>query len=491
MSDYPNGTPSNLKFILIPLAIGLLIFLGLGGAMLYLKGGSPNAKYNNAVSAYNAGNYASAAQQFEALGDFKDSKQRAAEAVLKMHYTNGKYAFETGEYEKAVTEYEAAGDYEDSKERLAEAQNAVHYNKGVALSKSGDVDGAIEELKKANGSYDSDAKLFDLYVLKGDKEIDNKAYDKAMEYYKTAGNYKDASEQIRKCNYYLGMDAESKNQPDEAVAYYVEAGDYEDAAERIKAIYYNAGIDALSKNENDKAADFLRIAGDYKDAAEKGKGAFYLKGISLLKAKDFETADAFFTLAGNYKNAKELSYACQAEMYLLEGEVSKAVSLYSKVSKKTKVSGFDIQGRKNHASLRLAIDKIHGGYTVKSHNIYATKTFITSGMRVTRKSYFMVLFVTPTVVVNYDVNPDGTFNIYGTASYVRFHTYTEDAQGSGTEMITNSFRFNKVKKMPSTIKLSSGAKLKYKNGTFTLTYAKNKRSGSTKCKFRTTIKYRK
>jgi tetratricopeptide (TPR) repeat protein len=491
MGDYRNGSSHNLKLVLIMVGIILVILLGLGGAMLYVMKGSPTSKYNKAVNDYNAGNYMAAAQQFEALGDYRDSKKRASESIQIMHYTFGKTAFENGEYEKAVEEYEAAGEYQDAKEKLTESKNALHYTKGISLSKSGDIDKAIEELKLANGSYDSDAKLFDLYVLKGDKELENKAFDKAMENYKTAGTYKDSTEEIKKCNYFMGEDAESRNEHDKAVACYVEAGDYQDAADKIKGIYYNAGIDALANNQLDKAAEFLKIAADYKDAASKGMAAFYSRGVALLKAKDFESASEFFKLAGSYKNAKELSYVSDAEICLKEGDVKTAVSLYSKVSKKTTVSGFNVQARKTHASQRLVIDKAHGAYTCKSHNIYATKTFISSGMRVTKKSYFIVLFVTPTIVLNYDVNPDGTFNIYGTASYVRFHTYSEDAQGSGTEMVNNSFRVNKVKKIPSTIKLPSGAKLKYKNGTFTLTYAKNKNSGSTKYKFRTTIKYKK
>ena len=495
MSDYPNGPQSNLKFILIPLAIGLVIFLGLGGAMLYLKGGSRTSKYNKAINDYNSGNYAAAAQQFEALGDYMDSKKRAVESTAKMHYTNGKYAFETGDYDKAVQEYEAAGDFEDAKERLTDAQNAQHYNKGVSLSRSGDVDGSIEEFKKANGSYDSDIKLFELYVIKGDKELDNKAFDKAMEYYKTAGTYMDSAEQIRKCYYFMGEDAESNNKLDDAVSYYVEAGDYKDAPEKIKAIYYNAGLDALSRNETDKAADYLRIAADYKDAASKGKEAFYLKGVSRLKAKDFENASAFFGLAGNYKNAKELSYVSDAEQALIEGNVSQAVSLYSKVSKKTKLSGFDIQGRKKHASLRLAIDKIHGIYYQNTYDIYVQKTWYTGGIGRYKKWYFSSMYyhiaATPNVVVNYDVNPDGTFNIYGSATFVKFVNYAETQNGLKIAEPKYNFRFNKVKKFPTTIKLASGTTLKYKNGVFTLTYAKNSKSGSGRIKNRSTTRYKK
>lgn len=495
MSDYPNGPQSNLKFILIPLGIGLVIFLGLGGAFLYMKNGSRASKYNKAVNDYNAGNYAAACQEFEALGDYMDAKTRAVEATSKMHYTNGKFAFETGDYDKAIQEYEAAGDYEDSKERLEEAKNSLHYAKGISLSKSGDIDGAIDELIKANGSYDADAQLFDLYVKKGDKEIDNKSFDKAMEYYKAAGKYKDAAELFRKCNYYMGLDAESKNQPDDAVSHYVEAGEYEDAPERIKAIYYNAGIDALAKDDKLNAADYLRIAGDYKDAATKGKEAFYLKGLSLLKTKDFENASVFFSLAGNYKNAKELSYVSDAELALADGKVSQAVSLYSKVSKKTKVSGFDIQGRKTHASLRLAIDKVHGIYYQNTYDIYVQKTWYSGGIGRYKKWYFSSMYyhiaATPNVVVNYDVNPDGTFNIYGSATFVKFVNYAETQNGLKIAEPKYSFRFNKVKKFPTTIKLASGTTLKYKNGVFTLTYAKNSKSGSGRIKNRSTTRYKK
>jgi len=473
----------------------LVILLGLGGTMLYVTKGSPTSKYNKAVNDYTAGNYMAAAQQFEALGDYRDSKRRAAESLQKMHYTFGKTAFENGEYEKAVEEYEAAGEYEDAKDKAIESKNAMHYTKGVSLSKSGDIDKAIEELKLANGSYDADAKIFDLYVLKGDKEIENKAFDKAMEYFKTAGTYKDNAEQIKKCYYFMGDDAESKNEHDKAVSYYVEAGDYSDAADKIKAIYYNAGIDALAGNQTDKAAEFLKIAGDYKDAASKGQAAFYSRGVALLKAKEFESASEFLKLAGSYKNAKELANVCDAEVCLKEGDVKTAVSLYSKVSKKTTVSGFNIQARKTHASQRLAIDKVHGMYSQAAYDIYVEKKVYTATSGHFKKWYFSTLFYhiasTPSVIVNYDVNPDGTFNIYGTVSFVRFTKYAEEQSGLEYELTKYSYRINKVKKFPKTIKLPNGTKLTYNGQNFLLKYAKNKKTKSGKIEFRSTVRYQK
>ena len=111
--------------------------------------GSKTSKYNNAVNAYTAGNYEEAAKQFDKLGDYRDSKQRSAESLTRMHYENGKLAFASGDYDKAKEEYQAAGDYENAKLFAEESERASHYAKGESLGSSGDIDKAIEEFKKS------------------------------------------------------------------------------------------------------------------------------------------------------------------------------------------------------------------------------------------------------------------------------------------------------------------------------------------------------
>ena len=83
--------------------------------------------------------YLSAAEAFEALGDYRDSESRAlqcreqlvlrSESVLKEDYAAARALLEGGHYSEARAAFLALGNYEDSADQAAEAT----YQKGLAL----------------------------------------------------------------------------------------------------------------------------------------------------------------------------------------------------------------------------------------------------------------------------------------------------------------------------------------------------------------------
>ena len=522
MERYREINFSYKKYILIPLGIGLTIFLIIGGVFLFSMGGSKTSKYNKAVNLYTAGNYEEAAAQFEKLGDYRDSKKRAAEALTVMHYTNGKLAFANGEFDKAEEEYKAAGDYENAAALGQEAARASHYAKGQAFGSSGEYDKGIEEFKKSEYKDYKD-KIYDLYVAKGDKEIGEKQFDKALESCKAATTFKDTKEPVLKCYYAMGEDAESNKDLKQAGEYYAKAEDYKDASDRMKAAYYTLGTDALGKNDFSNAAEYLRLAGDYKDAKSIAKDAFYNKGVQLMNSKDYENAAVYFNLAGDYKDsktkfneskytqglnalaagkykeageyfdacgkykyAKDLLNASAAEILLADKKYSDAASLYSKVSKKAKAGGFNVQGRRSFAINLNAFERASGTYFVSSNDVTVSK-IITMGMFRARKTYFYVGTIpSQGVVIRYSVNSDGTFNMTGRVGWMRFTKFSADQSKLKSGIVYSDFEFSHIKKMPTSFKVKGGARMKYKNGTFTLTYKKTK----SKAKFKSIIKYR-
>ena len=510
MARYQEYPHSNKKYILIPIGIGLTIFAVIGGVAFYLIKGSPSSKYSQAVNTYNAGDYRSAAEQFAKLGDYMDSKQRSAESVIKMHYSDAMKAFQSGDYDKAKAEFEAAGQYENAEALAKESERASHYAKAVALTQSGDLDGAIKEYQTAQYK-DSDEKIFDLYVAKGDKALDAKDYDKAIENYTTAGTFKDSEEPLLKCYYRMGEDYQSQNNLKDAASYFTKAGDYQDATDRLKAVYYTLGTDALSKNDYGNAADYLKLAAGYKDAASKGKEAFYNKGSQLQNSKDYENAAEFFKLAGEYKDSKarysesmynygiallkegssndamlvfeslggyklskELLKVSTAEAYVKNNSISEAAATYKTVSKKTKVSGFDVQGRKSFVMAWNTLNRVSGAHAVATNSVEVRKYFYRGGRKFRQLWYFTGLNPNQGVAIRFAPNDDNTFNITGTVSWGRFTKFAYTQSNVRSEIHTSNFQFAHVKKYPSVIRLSGGAKLKYKNGLFIVTYSKYK-----------------
>ena len=73
----------------------------------------PPNQYKAAAKLYAAGDYHSAAAMFEALGDYKDSADRANEAK----YLIAENLYATGDYYGAAIAFASAGNYKDAKER--------------------------------------------------------------------------------------------------------------------------------------------------------------------------------------------------------------------------------------------------------------------------------------------------------------------------------------------------------------------------------------
>ena len=110
-------------------AVLVLVTVGL------LFAGCSGGKYKTAAEAYDAGNYAEAAEAFAALGDYKDSADRAKDAS----YRNAAALKEAGNYAEACEVYLGLGDYEDSAALALEAgAPAVD-----ALAKEGKFDEAV------------------------------------------------------------------------------------------------------------------------------------------------------------------------------------------------------------------------------------------------------------------------------------------------------------------------------------------------------------
>ena len=170
------------------------------------------------------------------------------------------------------------------------------------------------------------------------------------------------------------------------------------------------------------------------------------------------------------------------------GNLEQAWSFYSKVNKKAKVTGFDIQGRKTYCSAMLTLSRVEGSWTAVSNNVYVKNITKTRFYKWTRKYYLKNLQTNQYITIKSSDNADGTFNLTVTVSYVRFTTPSL----TGASYTTETKELNNIKSFPATIKFGSGAKLTYKNGKYTLTYAKNTKSGkSVKNQYRSTVVYKK
>lgn len=299
--------PPKSKLVLnVPILVAAagIIVVAIGVTIFFVT--LPGRKYKKAVKAYDRGDYAAAASQFEAMGNFRDAVERAEEATKMMHYDNGQKAFDSGDFEKAKEEFAAAGDFKDAPTMITTSERAGHYQKAAMLLTSGDYKAAITEFEYSDRYNDASEQIRKCYYQLGEAALAKDSLDEAVEYFNLAGTYSDASRKSSEINYKRAETAYNSGDVLLAAKYFSEAGAYNNADKRAKEIYYTLGVTAYKKKDYVTAAEHLRLAGNYKDAETYANAAYYTNAVTFLKAKNYEKAGLYLGLAGTYKNADQL-----------------------------------------------------------------------------------------------------------------------------------------------------------------------------------------
>lgn len=512
----------------IYIVLSVLVILATSGIAVYVLLVTPSQKYKAAAAAFDAGDYKTAAASFEEIGGFKDSKDRAAESMMLMHYSNGRAAFNSGDFERAKAEFTAAGTYKDSADMAAESEKASHYAKALVLIASGDSDAAVEELLYAGDYKDSRNLIYNQFLTRGDRALGTGNYESAADYYvkaseygpvtgketfisyghgikalkegnleaaaehfSKAGDYQDSAEQAKNCYLRLAENAVASNDLDNAAKYYAKTGlQTNDVNNKLKDYCYSAGVEAYKKKDYDSAADYLKTAGDYKDSKALLKECIYRQGIERLIAKEFDQGAALFRKCGKYKLAQELVKVCVAESYYANGSLNEALAAYSKVSPKTSISGFNIQGRKISIATERSLIKVSGEWTAKSNDAYIKIVRKRGKHKVKIKRSQKKLVGGQKLYFAYRENPDGTFDITIQATYFRYVSYSRSHTLSNQGVTSFEKTYFKVRKMPESFKINKYLTVRYSKGNFILSYAKNNKKKYKTDQYRATVKYR-
>ena len=160
-----------------------------------LLAGCDSQDYQQAQALYQAGDYAAAAQAFDALGDYRDSSELASAC----HYAAAKALFDAGEYTEASREFTLLGDYEDSAEMVSACQYALAeklYEAGELL--------AAEASFRALGDYqDSPQRVLACRYEQAVALLETGDYAGALEALEALGDYADGPELLQKARWLL------------------------------------------------------------------------------------------------------------------------------------------------------------------------------------------------------------------------------------------------------------------------------------------------
>ena len=98
----------------IGIVVAIVAVVVVAAVMVTTKVIIPNAKYNAAVELLNAGKYEESVAAFEAMGDYKDAKDRIPEA----YYAQAESLLSAGKSKEAIVAFWASDNYKDARDRV-------------------------------------------------------------------------------------------------------------------------------------------------------------------------------------------------------------------------------------------------------------------------------------------------------------------------------------------------------------------------------------
>jgi tetratricopeptide (TPR) repeat protein len=191
----------NRKVAAIVAVIAVVVVAGyLATANFVIPHVNNQRAYTSAEALLNEGNYEEAIKAFTALGDYKDSTQRIAEAnelrneaterELAAQYAEAETLLEAGEYDAAIEAFKALGEYEDSSDRIDE----VYYLSGKNSMQDTDYLSAYQSFSNANFYQDSEVLMIDCAEALGAEAYSDGSYQDAVEWYEKAEDIDSAND---------------------------------------------------------------------------------------------------------------------------------------------------------------------------------------------------------------------------------------------------------------------------------------------------------
>lgn len=304
------------------------------------------AYYKKGAALFEQGSYSEALSAFTKADGVLDAKER----ILAVYYAQGENALSSKQYAEAVALFTKAGDYSDAAKRVDEAKECILEEKYAAAEAefvNKNYIKAVKAFQAIEGYKDAKERVKQCYYCLGERSEKNKKYEKASEYFESAGDYLDAATRkydvlcdyaeklivsspekarrlLKGLNYeraeqlYLEitykMAEKSYNQSDWAVALslYKECLNYMDSLDKLKTVHQSLILQYL-EHDNSKAAktqfDIMKeqpwTTGDFVVAEPGSEGKSVAELLRVAKAMSFQGwyPDGEQTYKEKYKDA--------------------------------------------------------------------------------------------------------------------------------------------------------------------------------------------
>lgn len=215
--------------------------------------------YYDAYADFSAGDYASAAQKFEAAGEYEDSVPMAG-------YCRAVELMEEKKYSEAYGEFAALGEFRDSQDMLKECP----YRVAEDLMAEGNFEEALSRFKVLSGYKESDAKGQECSYQLASAALERKEYGDAYNAFLALGDYSNSKEMLSECRYRMAGDLMAAGNLAGALERYDALAGYKDSADQAKECRYQQAVALAAQQTVDamtQAQELYGQLGDYKDAA--------------------------------------------------------------------------------------------------------------------------------------------------------------------------------------------------------------------------------
>ena len=379
------------------------------------------ALYQKGCSLMNSGSYAEAAEEFSKVSDYKDSHEQATFCRNQEAYIEATELFEGGKYTEAAEAFAQLGDFSDSAEQV----NAANYQYAKQLLENGLFEEAHAAFEALADYKDSGILSKESYYQLASKYYDEKEYEKA---YDTFGiishnNYKDSTDLRDESCYQLATDLLAKGKYSEAASYFSKIPTYKDSLNLSKEAKYCEATDYIDKKAYGKAIDILYSIKGYKDSADLLKKAQYNNAKQLAEKGSYTEAIALFKSLGDYSDSatkyKETKYA-YGNSKLKAKDYYNAVQIFEDLG--------------SYKDCKDKVKEAKYGYVLANKNNTNTTTYaylkdLKSAGYKDSKSIYNSLYAWKIINIYFNSSENGTTKMYNISKYDPVYCHFEVSGG--------------------------------------------------------------
>ena len=308
--------------------------------------------YQAAEAARTAGDYDNAYDQFIALGNYSDAKEKAiqcgndkadglfasenyGEAATvysfigdseKAKLSTYKFACQLvsdGQYTQAAEQFSSIIDYEDSREQ--------RYQTGLKAFEAGQLADAYGILVSDIDYNNAKETIYQIGVSASAAQ----QYEISVKAFTAVGTYKDSAMNLTMDTYAYGEQLHDAGRYDEAAAVFTGMNGFSNTAEKAQMSAYAAAVRELENGNFENAVKRFTALGKYSDSETQVKEANFQWAESLFASGDYETAKTMFAALGKYSTSEERLKATKyaiAQKHYEAAEYDDAVSGFHEIS---------------------------------------------------------------------------------------------------------------------------------------------------------------